>query len=72
MKRAGLVRGLEGISGGFVLAVPAERIRVMDVLAAVDPDRTLFACDEIRRRAPCTAPSRPSGPPPGGAASTHS
>lgn len=50
MKRAGLVRGLEGISGGFVLAVPAERIRVMDVLAAVDPDRTLFTCDEIRRQ----------------------
>jgi len=50
LKKAGLVRGLEGISGGFVLAMPAERIRVMDVLAAVDPDRSLFACDEIRRQ----------------------
>jgi Rrf2 family protein len=59
MKRAGLVRGLEGISGGFVLAVPAERIRVMDVLAAVDPDRTLFACDEIRRQCALYGPEPP-------------
>jgi Rrf2 family protein len=48
MQRAGLVRGREGISGGFILAVPPDQIRVMDVLAAVDPERTLFACDEIR------------------------
>ncbi|MDR3670421.1 MAG: Rrf2 family transcriptional regulator [Holophaga sp.] len=59
MKRAGLVRGLEGISGGFVLAIPAERIRVMDVLAAVDPDRTLFACDEIRRQCALYGPEPP-------------
>ncbi len=48
LKKAKLVVGTEGISGGFVLARPAENIRVMEVLAAVDPDRTLFACAEIR------------------------
>ena len=49
LKRAELVKGIEGISGGFALARPAEQIRVMEVLAAVDPGRTLFACAEIRR-----------------------
>jgi Rrf2 family protein len=48
LKKAKLVVGIEGISGGFALARPAEDIRVMEVLAAVDPDRTLFACAEIR------------------------
>ena len=52
LKNAKLVKGTEGISGGFVLAKPAENIPVMDVLEAVDPGRTLFACAEIRRN--CT------------------
>jgi len=45
---AGLVAGTEGVKGGFTLARPARDIRVREVLAAVDPDRTLFACAEIR------------------------
>lgn len=49
LKKARLVVGIEGISGGFRLARPAKQIRVMEVLAAVDPGRTLFACGEIRR-----------------------
>jgi len=52
MKDARLVVGTEGIAGGFALARPAEDIPVMEVLDAVDPDRTLFACGEIRRN--CT------------------
>jgi Rrf2 family protein len=49
LKKAGVVHGIEGIRGGFALARPPERISVMDVLAAVDPDRSLFECAEIRR-----------------------
>jgi len=49
MKDAQLVVGTEGIAGGFALARPAEDIRVVEVLDAVDPDRKLFACAEIRR-----------------------
>jgi Rrf2 family protein len=49
MKDARLVVGTEGIAGGFSLARPAEDIRVVEVLDAVDPDRKLFACAEIRR-----------------------
>ena len=52
LKKAKLVKGTEGISGGFVLARPAENIRVMEVLSAVDPGRVLFACAEIRQN--CT------------------
>ncbi len=40
---------MEGIRGGFALARPPERISVMDILAAVDPNRSLFECAEIRR-----------------------
>jgi Rrf2 family protein len=50
LKKAKLVEGLEGIAGGYALARPAGEIRVMEVLAAVDPDRTLFACAEIRSK----------------------
>ncbi len=49
LKKAKLVKGTEGIAGGFVLARPAQSIHVMDVLKAVDPGRTLFACAEIRQ-----------------------
>jgi len=49
LKKAGLVRGTEGIAGGFVLARPAESIPVLEVLQAVDPGRGLFTCVEIRR-----------------------
>ena len=49
MKDARLVVGTEGIAGGFALARPAAGIRVVEVLDAVDPDRKLFACGEIRR-----------------------
>jgi Rrf2 family protein len=52
MKDAQLVVGTEGIAGGFALARPAEDIRVVEVLDAVDPGRRLFSCAEIRRN--CT------------------
>ncbi len=49
LTKAGLVEASEGISGGFVLARAPERVRVLDVLDAVDPGRRLFTCGEIRR-----------------------
>lgn len=49
LKGAGVVLGTEGISGGFTLARPADQIPVLQVLEAVDPERALFACGEIRR-----------------------
>lgn len=52
LKASQIVVGTEGISGGFRLARPANEIPVLQVLEAVDPDRALFACAEIRRN--CT------------------
>lgn len=49
LKASGIVRGTEGVSGGFSLAFPAQEISVLQVLEAVDPERSLFACAEIRR-----------------------
>lgn len=49
LEKAGLVVATEGVRGGFVLARPPAKISVRDVLEAVDPSRTLFACAEIRR-----------------------
>jgi Rrf2 family protein len=49
LKDAHLAVGSEGIAGGFALARPAEDIRVVEVLDAVDPGRKLFSCAEIRR-----------------------
>jgi len=59
LRKAGLVAGREGISGGFSLARPADRITVMEVLAAVDPDRKLFACAEIRANCALFGPEAP-------------
>ena len=49
LKRAGIVTGIEGVAGGFVLARPAAEIRVLDVLDAVDGGRRVFTCAEVRR-----------------------
>jgi len=48
LKKAKLVRGTEGITGGFALAKQPEAIPVLDILKAVDPGRVLFTCAEIR------------------------
>ena len=42
--RAGLVRAQRGRGGGFVLALPAETISVLDIVSAVDPIRRIRAC----------------------------
>lgn len=49
LEKAGLVEGIEGVRGGFVLARRPEKVAVRDILEAVDPNRTLFECAEIRR-----------------------
>jgi Rrf2 family protein len=49
LEKSGLVSASEGVRGGFALAKPADKITVREVLEAVDPNRALFACAEIRR-----------------------
>ena len=45
LSKAGLVRSIEGKGGGFQLAKPAE-----PVLGAIDGDKRIFECREIRQR----------------------
>lgn len=48
LKRAGLVLALEGAGGGYCLARPAADISVLDVVQALEGDKPLFQCNEIR------------------------
>lgn len=50
LAKAELVVATEGIRGGFRLARAASRITVHDVVIAIDGDRPLFDCREIRSR----------------------
>lgn len=44
LKRGGIVRSIRGAGGGFVLARPPERIRLLDVLQALDGPVELCEC----------------------------
>ena len=48
LKRAGLVVALEGAGGGYRLARAAADISVLDVVQALQGDKPLFQCNEIR------------------------
>lgn len=50
LEKAGIVLATEGIRGGYVLAKPANRITVLDVVDAVEGEKPLFDCQEIRSR----------------------
>lgn len=50
LAKAGLVKGTEGVKGGFRLAKPAGDISVHDVVLAIDGKKKLFDCKEIRER----------------------
>jgi Rrf2 family protein len=50
LHKAGLVIATEGAKGGFALARPASQISVLDVVTAVDGDKALFECREVRTR----------------------
>jgi len=50
LKKANLVLSTEGVKGGFKLAKPAEEISVWDVVAAVDGEKPIFDCRNIRSK----------------------
>lgn len=49
LSRAKLVIGTEGKKGGFTLARSPELITVLDVVKAIDGERKLLDCKEIRQ-----------------------
>ncbi|MDE1138946.1 RrF2 family transcriptional regulator [Paraburkholderia tropica] len=48
LSKAGIVSATEGVRGGFALARAPEHITVQDVVDAIDGDKRLFDCREIR------------------------
>ncbi|QNT79234.1 RrF2 family transcriptional regulator [Entomobacter blattae] len=50
LHKAGLVIATEGVTGGFVLARPAEEISVLDVIEAIDAHKPFFECRDIREK----------------------
>ncbi len=48
LEKAGLVTSTGGISGGYRLARDAAEISVLDVIDAIEGDRRLFDCKEVR------------------------
>jgi Rrf2 family protein len=48
LQKAGLVTASEGVRGGMRLARPAEAISMHDVVVAIDGERPIFDCREIR------------------------
>ena len=60
LAKAGLVIATEGAKGGFPLARPAAKISVLDVVIAIDGDKALFDCKEIRSRCAVFGDEAPS------------
>lgn len=56
LSRAGLVRSVQGKSGGYVLTRSPASITVLDVVEAIDGPDAAFTCTEIRQRGPMAAP----------------
>lgn len=50
LAKAELVVATEGIRGGFALARPAKEITVGQVVEAIDGEKALFDCREVRSR----------------------
>ena len=47
LKKSGIVQGIRGAQGGYVLAMPAEEISVGDILRALEGDLTPVDCSEL-------------------------
>ncbi|CAK1918728.1 RrF2 family transcriptional regulator [Vibrio crassostreae] len=50
LSKAGLVESIEGRKGGFKLAKSPVDINVLDIVQAIDGEKSIFDCKEIRQR----------------------
>ena len=50
LEKAGIVEASEGVRGGYRLALPLEDISVLQIVDAIEGDKPLFGCQEIRHR----------------------
>jgi Rrf2 family protein len=54
LSRAGIVRSVRGVGGGYRLARAANEISLWDVRQAIEGATPDFQCREIRRNGPCS------------------
>jgi Rrf2 family protein len=54
LSRAGIVRSVRGVGGGYRLARPANEISLWDIRQAIEGATPDFQCREIRRNGPCS------------------
>ncbi len=59
---AGIVASVSGRRGGYRLGRTADEITLLDVVLAVEGERELFRCTEIRRRGPARTTPRAHQP----------
>lgn len=49
LKKAGIVNSIRGAQGGYVLAIPAEKISVGDILRALEGDLNPVDCSAVNK-----------------------
>jgi Rrf2 family protein len=50
LSKAGIVRSIPGVNGGYVLAKPSDTISFWDIIEAVEGPSFFFQCAEIRKK----------------------
>ncbi len=50
LRKAGVVRSIPGVKGGYELARPAEKISFWDIIEAIEGPSFFFQCAEIRKK----------------------
>lgn len=50
LRKAGIVRSIAGVKGGYGLAKPAEDISFWDIIEAIEGPSCFFQCAEIRKK----------------------
>lgn len=50
LEKAGIVTACEGVRGGYRLARPPEKISFLQIVDAIEGEKPLFDCQEIRSR----------------------
>ncbi len=50
LRKAGIVRSVAGVNGGYVLARTAENISFWDIIEAIEGTSRLFNCMELRKK----------------------
>jgi len=59
LEKAGIVAASEGVRGGYRLARPAEAISFLDIVDAIEGEKPLFDCQEVRGRCAVFAGAAP-------------